>query len=55
MSALDRLVKRLICTQLKAKTTELEAKLKSTDNELEKLKIEAMLEIINRTYESECR
>jgi len=55
MSALDRLVKRLMCTQLKAKLTELQAKLKSTDNDLEKLKIEAMLEVINSVYESECR
>jgi len=55
MSALEKLIKTIICNQLKAKITELKEKALAVDNELEKLKIEAMLEIINRTYESECR
>ncbi len=55
MSALEKLIKTIICNQLKAKIAELEKKASLTDNDLEKLKIEAMLEIINRTYESECR
>jgi len=44
-----------MCTQLKAKIAELEAKAKTINDDLEKLKIEAMLEVINSIYESECR
>ena len=55
MSALERLVKHLMCTQLKSKLAELEGKLSMTNDEVEKLKIEAMIEIISRIYESECR
>ena len=55
MSALERLVKHLMCTQLKAKLSELESRLSATNNEVEKLKIEAMIEIISRVYDTECR
>jgi len=55
MSALERLVKHLMCTQLKAKLSELESKLNMANDELEKLKIQAMIEVINSVYNSECR
>jgi len=55
MSALERLVKHLMCTQLRAKLSELESRLSTANNEVEKLKIEAMIEVISRVYESECR
>jgi len=55
MSALERLVKHIMCTQLKAKLSELESKLSTVNNEVEKLKIEAMIEIISRVYDTECR
>ena len=55
MSALERLVKHLMCTQLKSKLAELESRLSTANNEVEKLKIEAMIEIISRVYDTECR
>lgn len=54
MSAFEKLIKRLLCSSLKAKLLELKSRLESTNDEVEKLKIESMIEIVSRIYESEC-
>lgn len=55
MSALDKLIRTIVCNNLRAKLRELESKLVNANDEVEKLKIEAMIEIISRIYKSECR
>jgi len=52
--AFRKLVNRLLCAQLRTKIHELERKMASASDEVEKLKIEAMIEIINSVYKSEC-